>query len=259
MRLMNPPQTAQAFDPDPATYDALIDWERRLAREAPFYRRLFEAVGARRVLDVACGTGRHAAMFHSWNLEVTGADVSPEMIDFARQRHGSPPRLRWKLQSFDLLHDPPSQFDAAICVGNSLAIAQEAAAAGRVLNAMAASIRAGGLVVVQVLNLERIAEGPVLWQKCRRLADEDGDRILLKGVHRLGRRGYVEIVELNLADGDVTPRYRTAMLNGFSRDELTAMAAEAGLDRIELFGDYERHPFDPSSSQDLILTGRRAR
>ncbi len=248
----------QSFGPEPATYDALIDWDRRLAREEPFHRALFDEVGVRRVLDAACGTGRHAAMFHAWGLDVTGADVSSGMIDFARSLHGSPPGLRWIVHSFDAPHDPPATFDAAICVGNSLAIAPDGAAAARVIRAITQSLRPGGLLIVQTLNLQRIAEGPVVWQKCRRLIDEHGDRVLLRGVHRIGRRGFVEVAELTLTGGgDVTPRYRGAPLTGFAQDELIAMAAEAGLERIETFGDYERHPFDAATSQDLILVGLR--
>ena len=57
-------------------YEAMIDWPKRLAREEPFYRRWFERCGARSVLDVACGTGHHGAMFHRWGLRVEGADLS---------------------------------------------------------------------------------------------------------------------------------------------------------------------------------------
>ena len=47
-------------------YEAMVDWPKRLANEEPFYRRLFARIGARRVLDAACGTGHHASMFHAW-------------------------------------------------------------------------------------------------------------------------------------------------------------------------------------------------
>ena len=40
-----------AFDDLSDVYEAMIDWPRRLAREEPFYRRLFERSDARRVLD----------------------------------------------------------------------------------------------------------------------------------------------------------------------------------------------------------------
>ncbi|MCH7872887.1 MAG: class I SAM-dependent methyltransferase, partial [Planctomycetes bacterium] len=172
------------FKPEPRTYDALINWQRRLERETPFYRRLFEQVGVERVLDVACGTGRHARMFHSWGLTVEGADVSPEMLAHCRDQTEKSDTLRWVERSFDQPAPAGAPFDAAICVGNSLAIAPDLKAVGEVLRAMTASVRPGGALVIQVLNLWRIAEGSITWQKCGRIQDDDGDRIFLKGIHR---------------------------------------------------------------------------
>lgn len=50
----------------------------------PLYYALFEQRGVRRALDAACGTGQHAAMFHSWGLHVEGADAGPTMIERCR-------------------------------------------------------------------------------------------------------------------------------------------------------------------------------
>ena len=59
-------------------------WRRRAAAEG---RR--KAPGARRALDVCCGTGDLSlALFRAWNgaLELTGADLSPAMLSMARVR-----------------------------------------------------------------------------------------------------------------------------------------------------------------------------
>ena len=106
-------------------YDAMIDWPKRLAHEGPFYRQLFERHGVRSVIDVACGTGRHAAMFRSWDLRVEGADISPAMIDRARAAFGEPAGLRWAVRGFDEPIAPAEPFDAAVCVGNSLPLAAD--------------------------------------------------------------------------------------------------------------------------------------
>ncbi len=82
-------------------YEAMIDWPKRLAAEEPFYRDWFQQVGVKRVVDVACGTGHHAAMFHGWGLDVEGADLSPAMIQQARATFGEPPGLRWAVRGFD--------------------------------------------------------------------------------------------------------------------------------------------------------------
>ena len=90
-----------SFDDLTDVYEAMIDWPKRLNAEAPFFRRLFEKHNVKRVADVACGTGRHAAMFHSWGLEVEGSDISPNMIDRARETFREPAGLRWAVRGFD--------------------------------------------------------------------------------------------------------------------------------------------------------------
>ena len=115
------------FDDLADIYEAMIDWPKRLAHEGPFYRRLFDRLGVASVVDVACGTGHHAAMFHDWGLRVEGADLSPAMIERARQTFGEPPGLRWVVRGFDEPIAPAEPFDAAVCVGNSLALAPDVA------------------------------------------------------------------------------------------------------------------------------------
>ena len=170
-------------------YEAMIDWPKRLANEGPFYRRLFEQYGVRSVVDVACGTGRHAAMFHSWDLQVEGADLSPAMIDRARASFGEPAGLRWVVRGFDQPIAPESPFDAAVCVGNSLPLAPDMATVRQAIGEMLAAVRRGGLLVIHALNLWHLPDGPCVWQKCRRAdsaARRSPDR---QGSSPLGRAG----------------------------------------------------------------------
>lgn len=248
----------ERFEPEPRTYDALINWQRRLERETPFYRRLFERIGVQRVLDVACGTGRHARMFHSWGLTVEGADVSPEMLAHCRSQAERSDRLRWVQRSFDQPAAAGDPFDAAICVGNSLAIAPDLKTVAEVLRAMTASVRPGGALVIQVLNLWRFPEGPIVWQKCGRIQDDDGDRILLKGIHRSGACGYVEVATLNLSGDDVDGQYRTATILAIERDDLIRLAEAAGAVECVTYGGYDESPHDREGSDDLILVARRS-
>ncbi len=50
-----------------------------------FFRKLFAENQVRRVLDCACGTGRHLPMFNSLGMDVTGSDISPSMLGQARK------------------------------------------------------------------------------------------------------------------------------------------------------------------------------
>lgn len=237
-------------------YEAMIDWPKRLAHEGPFYRRLFEQHGVRSVVDVACGTGRHAAMFHSWGLRVEAADLSPAMIDRARATFGEPAGLRWVVRGFDQPIAPPQPFDAAICVGNSLPLAPDAAAVQRAIGQMLAAVRGGGLLLIHALNLWHLPDGPCLWQKCQRAALPQGETLIVKGVHRCGRQGYVELIVVGLT-GDCPPRTECTPLLGLEAADLESMTRAGGAEKIRFFGGYQDQPYDRPQSVDLLMVANK--
>ncbi|MCE5267256.1 MAG: class I SAM-dependent methyltransferase [Planctomycetaceae bacterium] len=249
------------FDDLADVYEAMIDWPKRLAYEASFYRRLFDEAGVRRVLDMACGTGHHAAMFHAWGLSVESADVSPAMIERARASFGSSDGLRWVVRAFDRPVDNREPFDAAICVGNSLALAADRATVERAVRQMVAAVRAGGIVIIHVLNLWRLADGPCQWQKCQRLtlpsaSETPRDALIVKGVHRCGGRGFLELVVADPATGRLLRSESTPLL-GIEASDVTRIAIDAGAKSVDLFGGYRNEPFDCNKSVDLVLVARR--
>jgi SAM-dependent methyltransferase len=76
------------------TYDACVaDWPGEIA----FYRALAEGVSSddRRVLEVACGTGRVAIQLAQADVEVVGLDLSTEMLDVARVKSSGLTNVRW--------------------------------------------------------------------------------------------------------------------------------------------------------------------
>jgi len=281
------------FDDFADAYEAMIDWPKRLAHEGPFYRRLFDRLGAGSVIDVACGTGQHAAMFHSWGLRVDGADLSPAMIDRARSSFGQPRGLRWTVRGFDEPVEPAEPFDAAVCVGNSLALAPDVATVERAIRQMLGAVREGGAIVVQVLNLWRLPDGPCVWQKCRRAAlpasapDDShkgtdvlfadkgshavnhlpspssvpplssGDVLILKGVHRCGDRGYVELIVTDLS-GNAAMRSEATPFLGLEASELDRMARTAGAKEVAIFGGYQDQPYDRQQSVDVVMVAEKS-
>ena len=246
---------ADQFNDLTEVYDAMFDWPRRLANEEPFYRRIFEQVIARRVVDVACGTGRHAAMFHSWGLDVEGADSSPKMIEQARSRLGENDKLKWVVRGFDQpIASAP--FDVAICVGNSLALAPDKVTVERAVREMLAAVRTGGAVVMHLMNLWRLADGPCVWQTCKRVKLSAGDALIVKGVHRSGTRGYVELI-VSVLDSGAAMRSEAVPFLGLEAENLRCMANAAGAARVEVYGNFKGEQYERERSADLIVIARK--
>jgi SAM-dependent methyltransferase len=250
------------FDDLTDVYEAMIDWPKRLGAEGPFFRQLFEEAHVQRVADVACGTGRHAQMFHSWGLEVEGSDISPNMIGRARKNFGEPEGLRWAIRGFDLPPGPPESCDAVVCVGNYLALAPDTTAVAQALRGLLGAARAGGLVVVHVLNLWKLPPGPCVWQRITNRTLAQGPSLILKGVHRCHDHGYVELVVAatnpTTADADTgSIRTHSARFLGLHPADLREVARERGASDVAFFGGHGRQPYDPETSPDLIMVARK--
>lgn len=131
-------------------YDLFVDWPGRLGRELPGIEARLAACGARRVLDLGCGTGRHVEALLRAGYDAHGADVSTDMLAQAAELLGGDERLhRWRLGDA-----PPDSlerlapFDAALCLGNVWPMLTDATDLARGAAALRSLVRPGGLVLV---------------------------------------------------------------------------------------------------------------
>jgi SAM-dependent methyltransferase len=80
------------------------------------YLGIAEEFGARRVLDIGCGTGVFALLLADRGIEVVAADPARASIDAARTKPGSE-RVRWICGDATAL--PPLQVDLATMTANA--------------------------------------------------------------------------------------------------------------------------------------------
>ena len=244
---------SETFEDLSDAYEAMLDWPKRLANEQGFYRWLFQRVASKSVLDAACGTGHHAAMFHSWGLRAEGADISQAMIQRCREHFGESENLRWVVRRFDQPTDQPGSFDVAICVGNSLALARDTPTVAQAIQQMFHALRPAGAILIHILNLWHLPDGPCVWHRCKRTTLPQGDSLIIKGVHRAGKSGYLNLLVSNLATSPPTLRGDCVPFLGLETTDLEHVAQQAGATHIEFFGSYQRRPYDRQHSQDLIM------
>jgi SAM-dependent methyltransferase len=124
--------TYDAFDPDRSDLNAYL----AIARE----------LGARRVLDLGCGTGTFAILLAREGLEVTGLDPARGSIDVARGKPGAE-RVRW------IVGDAPSrprlEVDLATMTGNVAQAIADPEAWARTLSAVYEALRPNGYLVFE--------------------------------------------------------------------------------------------------------------
>jgi len=102
-------------------WDELIDWDSRASSEGDFFIQVLKDRGAKRVLDVAAGTGFHSVQLMEAGFDVVTADGSPEMLAKAFEngrRRGHILRTTqadWRWLNRDIY----GRYDAVVCLGNS--------------------------------------------------------------------------------------------------------------------------------------------
>lgn len=142
-------------------WDELIDWDQRALGEGDFFIRHLRERGARRVLDVATGTGFHSVRLLEAGFDVVSADGSPEMLsrafDNARSRGHILRTVQadWRLLNRDI-HET---FDAVICLGNSFTHLFREADRRKALAEFYAVLDHDGFLVLDQRNYDSILEG----------------------------------------------------------------------------------------------------
>ncbi|MBN3037545.1 MAG: class I SAM-dependent methyltransferase, partial [Candidatus Diapherotrites archaeon] len=97
-------------------YHLLVPYDFEIApREVRFLESFFPRSG-KRVLDCACGTGRWSVLLAKDCFEVTGIDLTVEMLDVARKRSSKP---RFLLRDM-LSYRSNKRFDVVLCGASSI-------------------------------------------------------------------------------------------------------------------------------------------
>src|ERR1035438_1658218 len=108
-------------------YDAVINWEKRLARELPLLAGLARPAGGR-VLVPACGTGGHVVALAQQGFNVLGFDADEGMVETTRRKieaaraeiEAAGGRAEARLLTFENAITLEVEFGAAFCLGNPL-------------------------------------------------------------------------------------------------------------------------------------------
>ncbi len=101
-------------------YDRVY-WWKDYDQEVDFLVKAFRRCGirGRRVLEVACGTGSHSKILVERGYEVTGVDISDDMLRIARSKvKGRAKFLRGDMRDLDAVVE--GKYDAAICLFSSI-------------------------------------------------------------------------------------------------------------------------------------------
>lgn len=137
-------------------------------------------VNAQDVLDIACGEGTFAIAMTEMNYNVTGVDLSPSMLKFARekakQKDRDIPFIQKDMRDLDF----EATFDLVTCLFDSLNYMLVLEDLERVFKGVAQALRPEGLFIFDMNTIYGLA---VSWQKRPVRFEQDSEDTVI--LHRL--------------------------------------------------------------------------
>lgn len=245
---MKDPYEKFAYD-----YDEFGDIGNYLGSEKAFFKQLFTENHVQTVLDCACGTGQHLYMLSELGYRVFGSDYSASMLHVAANNlksNGMQIDLR-QCDFRNLQKAFAESFDAIVCLTTALPHLHTDEDLVTALKSMKNSLKPNGiLVLTQGTTHFTLTLAPVEVVVNR----EDFSRIFVK--EHDDRFQTVRVLDLyhskeRMESNQYDIVYRIILDDGYRR-----LLNEAGFEDIQIYGDYDRRPYDKESRR-LIVTARR--
>lgn len=244
----------------PGLYDDAELYDLVAPRDEVMEQFYVDAAGgpSRRVLELACGSGRFTLPLARSGALVTAGDLSTAMLErarlIARESAVDVDYIELDMRDFDL----GQQFDAVVIAANSLMHLLAAEDLAGTFAAIRRHLAPGGIVVFDIFV-----------PSARLLSLPPDDRQLLASFHHenLGAVKVEETITYNpvtqVSQADwywSTParpdfRHTTLHLRQIYPQELPLMLWRSGLELVSRFGDFERSPLDVQSWRQVCIAG----
>ena len=210
-------------------------------------RHLNPAPGSR-MLDVACGKGRHSKILASLGFKVTGIDISPYSISVAQESENE------DLDFF--VHDMrlpfwANYFDYAFNFFTSFGYFKTRREHDDAIRTISKSLKPGGVFVIDYLNVH-FAEDHLVYNELKQLNGTAYDIRRWDDDFHFYKK--ITVKDESLSD---TLEY-TEKVAKFSLGDFTDMLSFQGMQVQEVFGDYQFNGYDVRKTPRMILVASKA-
>ena len=231
--------------------------------DIPFYIDYAKKQGGE-VLELACGTGRVSIPIAEAGINVTGIDLSPEMLNVFQNKLNDKPELSGKV---NLIHGNIAHFElkrkfpliiipfrAFLCLTDEQDIANSLACIYKHLTD-------DGLFIIDVFNTHKnldnwCGEEKIQWEN---LDESSGNRIVKKAgqdkIDLVNRIMYCHSTyEVTTPDGKTEFFTEELKIKYYYNEQLRAVIEKAGMEIVEEYSWYDK---SPPGGREIIFVCRR--
>jgi SAM-dependent methyltransferase len=238
--------------------DLLLDWTIDSPRlhsagkaEAKLLVRALKLRRGDRILDVPCGTGRHAVAFAKAGLRVTGIDLNRDCLRRAR-KNARGLEVRFKRGNIASLRAERGLYDAVVNLFTSFGYFGTDGKNEQVMRGLVAALKPGGRIVIHVVNGDFVRKSfaPV------KHAEHDGKLVTeFRSVD--AQKKFISTYVVFMDKKTLVARGFFFRLRLYSKSEMVRLMKRCGLKQIKVLGDFKGAQFNERRSIRPIYIGTK--
>ena len=194
-----------------------------------------------KLIDIACGRGRHAIYFNKKGMNVIGVDLSSNSILYAKEDENS--TLQFAVHDMREVYKK-NYFDVVTNLFTSFGYFDDNTNEQEAINAMASNLKIGGILVIDFMNVKKIISNLLL-----------SEQKTIDGItFNINRKveGENIIKDIVIIDGIEKQQFQEKV-KAITLANYSKFITNAGLKIIDIFGNYHLEDFDVKTSDRLIL------
>lgn len=200
-----------------------------------------------RMLDVACGKGRHSRILAEENFDVTGIDISIDSINSAKRNETE--NLHFYLHDMRLLFWV-NYYDYAFNFFTSFGYFNTQRENDDAMRTIAASLKPSGIVVFDYLNVH-YAEDHLTPNELKKIEDTTYEIYRWQNETHFYKKIVVNDPGLH------EPIVHTEKVAKFSLGDFTDMLAYQKMQVVEVYGDYNLNEYHVSRTPRMIIIAKK--
>jgi glycine/sarcosine N-methyltransferase len=238
-----------------ADYDIMTEFDRRFRSESLHFAEIVNHFKLKSALDAGCGSGLHSFVLARMGIRVTAVDVSKKMLDQMKrnsERLGIDVRLV-RSSLTELKGKIKDSYDSVFCLGNTLAHLLTKSEMLAALKAFRSALNSGGILIIQLLNYDRILKS----------------RTRIQNVKIAGKKSFIRfydfeeknirfnLLKMEREGQNISHSLISVRLYPWRRNELSKLLRHAGFAKIGFFSDIRMSVFDKRTSRDLVIAAEK--
>ncbi|MCA0153923.1 class I SAM-dependent methyltransferase [Winogradskyella vincentii] len=193
-----------------------------------------------KILDLACGKGRHSVYLNKLGYDVTGVDLSEQSINYAKQYEND----TLKFEVHDMSKPFNDKFDAVFNLFTSFGYFDDESCNLNTIKAIKSELNEFGFGVIDFMNTNYVTSNLV----AQDVKSVDGIDFYQK---RRAENGYI-IKDISFEIDSEQFNFQERV-RAFTLEDFKNLFEKAGVHLLDVFGDYNLSKYQSNTSERLIM------